>query len=105
MAGDGPAADTAGNIYLLDGNGTFDAALDQSGFPVRKDYGNGFLKISTTSGLAVADFVAGAEPVVAVGAGAGDVEQDKGGLGVKSSARRSPPPRRPRPPSRRRRAS
>lgn len=56
MAGDGPAADAIGNIYLLDGNGTFDPALDQSGFPVMKDYGNGFLKISTSGGLGVADY-------------------------------------------------
>jgi hypothetical protein len=56
MAGDGPAADSSGNIYLLDGNGTFDAALDASGFPTQRNYGNAFLKISTSSGLAVADY-------------------------------------------------
>jgi hypothetical protein len=56
MAGDGPAADANGNIYLLDGNGTFDAALDASGFPTRGNYGNGFLKIASSGGLRVADF-------------------------------------------------
>jgi hypothetical protein len=56
MAGDGPAADPAGNIYLLDGNGTFDTVLDDTGFPVQRDFGNGFLKVSTASGLAVADY-------------------------------------------------
>ena len=56
MAGDGPAADANGNIYLLDGNGTFDAALDSSGFPTQRNFGNGFLKIGATGGLSVADY-------------------------------------------------
>jgi len=58
MAGAGPAADAAGNIYLLDGNGTFDTTLNASGFPVNGNFGNAFLKISTTGGLAVADYFA-----------------------------------------------
>jgi len=57
MSGDGMAADTQGNIYLLDANGTFDAALDANGFPSKGDYGNAMLKLSTTNGkLAVADY-------------------------------------------------
>src|SRR5580700_1222602 len=47
MAGSGPAADTSGNIYLLDANGDFDTQLDARGFPSRGDFGNAFLKIST----------------------------------------------------------
>ncbi len=58
MAGTAPAADSAGNIYLLAGNGTFDTTLNASGFPSSGDYGNSFLKISTTAGLAVADYFA-----------------------------------------------
>jgi hypothetical protein len=58
MAGAGPAADAAGNIYLLDGNGTFDTTLNGSGFPVNGNFGNAFLKISTTGALAVADYFA-----------------------------------------------
>jgi len=58
MAGDGPAADANGNIYLLDGNGTFDTTLNGSGFPINGDYGNAFLKISANGGLAVADYFA-----------------------------------------------
>ena len=58
MAGGGPAADAAGNIYLLDGNGTFDTTLDGNGFPSNRNFGNAFLKISTASGLAVADYFA-----------------------------------------------
>jgi hypothetical protein len=57
MAGAGPAADASGNVYLLDGNGTFDTSLT-GGFPSRGDFGNAFLKISTSSGLAVADYFA-----------------------------------------------
>jgi outer membrane protein assembly factor BamB len=56
MAGDGPAADANGNIYLLDGNGTFDAALDANGFPTHGNFGNGFLKIGTSPGLSVLDY-------------------------------------------------
>jgi hypothetical protein len=56
MSGAGLAADSTGNIYFLDGNGTFDPSLDARGFPSQGDFGNGFLKISTTGGLAVADY-------------------------------------------------
>ena len=57
MSGAGLAADTSGNIFALDANGTFDPALDANGFPSRGDFGNAFLKISTAnSGLAVADY-------------------------------------------------
>lgn len=57
MAGDGPAADSSGNFYFLDANGTFDNTLDANGFPVNSDYGNAFIKISTASNsLAVADY-------------------------------------------------
>lgn len=57
MTGAGPAADSAGNIYLLDGNGTFDETLDARGFPIHGDYGNAFLKLSASGGrLAVADY-------------------------------------------------
>jgi hypothetical protein len=58
MAGNAPAADSAGNIYLLDANGTFDTTLDGNGFPSGGDYGNAFLKISTSGGLKVADYFA-----------------------------------------------
>ena len=52
MASDGT------NIYFLDANGTFDTSLTAQGFPSRGDYGNAFVKVSTTSGLAVADYFA-----------------------------------------------
>ncbi len=57
MSGAGLAADTSGNIYFLDANGTFDTTLNASSFPVNGDFGNGFLKVSTANGgLAVADY-------------------------------------------------
>src|ERR1700688_4046338 len=57
MSGGGPAADSAGNIYLLTANGAFETALDASGFPSGRDFGNSFLKISTAGGsLSVADY-------------------------------------------------
>ena len=57
MSGGGPAADAAGNIYLLTANGVFETTLDANGFPGAQDYGNSFLKISTAGGsLAVADY-------------------------------------------------
>ena len=57
MSGDGPAADSSGNIYFLDANGTFDDTLDSNGFPEHGDYGNAFLKISTAANtLSVADY-------------------------------------------------
>jgi hypothetical protein len=56
MAGSGLAADSSGNIYFLDANGVFDGALNGSGFPASGDYGNAFMKLSTSGGLAVADY-------------------------------------------------
>ena len=57
QAGAGPAADSSGNIYFLDANGTFDTTLNSSGFPSKNDYGNAFMKLSTSGNkLAVADY-------------------------------------------------
>ena len=57
MSGAGPAADSNGNIYALDANGSFDGTLNAQGFPNQGDFGNAFLKISTTNNqLAVADY-------------------------------------------------
>jgi hypothetical protein len=56
MSGAGPAADSSGNIYFADANGIFDPTLDANGFPSQGDYGNAFMKLSTTNGLAVADY-------------------------------------------------
>jgi len=59
MSGGGPAADAAGNIYLLTANGAFETTMDANGFPSLKDYGNSFLKISgAAAGLNVLDYFA-----------------------------------------------
>jgi PQQ-like domain len=59
MSGDGPAADSAGNIYLLSANGAFESSLDANGFPSGQDYGNSFLKLSISGArLGVADYFA-----------------------------------------------
>ncbi|MFZ0593300.1 MAG: hypothetical protein WAM39_22780 [Bryobacteraceae bacterium] len=57
QSGAGPAADRQGYIYLMAANGTFDTALNSSGFPSRGDSGNSFLKLSTLGRtLVVADY-------------------------------------------------
>jgi uncharacterized protein (TIGR03437 family) len=57
QAGAGPAADAAGNLYVLIGNGSVDSTLNAGGFPNKGDYGNGFVKLSTAGGTAaVADY-------------------------------------------------
>ncbi|HTZ47474.1 MAG TPA: pyrrolo-quinoline quinone [Verrucomicrobiae bacterium] len=57
MSGAGPAADSQGNIYILDGNGTFDEKLDSCDMPVNGDFGNAFLKLSVQAGkLRVTDY-------------------------------------------------
>ena len=59
MAGGGPAADSAGNVYLLTANGAFEPTLDARGFPNQSDFGNSFLKLTLSGGtLAVADYFA-----------------------------------------------
>jgi len=55
-SGAGPAADMSGNVYFLVANGTFDTTLDSNGFPSLGDYGNAFLKLSTSNKLKVADY-------------------------------------------------
>ncbi len=56
-SGGGPAADANGNIYILDGNGTFDTTLDAKGFPINGDFGNGLVKLAANgASLTVADY-------------------------------------------------
>ncbi len=78
QAGGGPAADSSGNIYLLDGNGTFDTSI-VGGFPSKGDFGNGFLKLSNSSGLQVTDFF---EPYDTVSESNSDADLGSGGAMV-----------------------
>jgi hypothetical protein len=56
MSGAAPAADLNGDLYFLDANGTFDTQLDSNDFPVNGDFGNSFLRLSTSPILTVADY-------------------------------------------------
>jgi hypothetical protein len=51
MGGGAPAADNNGNLYVITGNGTFDAATSSA---TQKDYGDSFLQL--TPGLAVSSY-------------------------------------------------
>ena len=50
-AGAGPAADTAGNIFISVGNGTFDTTLTSQGFPSHGNYGNSVVKLAASNGM------------------------------------------------------
>jgi hypothetical protein len=56
MSGAAPAADAAGNIYFISGNGDFDTTLTSSGFPSQGDCGNCFVKVSSTAPLTLLDY-------------------------------------------------
>jgi hypothetical protein len=78
MSGAGPAADAAGNVYVLSANGRFETTLTAGGFPSGGDYGNSFVKISPSGGtLAVADYFAMSGEV---SESAGDVDLGSGGV-------------------------
>jgi hypothetical protein len=80
QSGGGLAADVQGNIYALIANGTFDTTLDTNGFPNKQDYGNGFVKVSTTGGiLKVADYFNMSNTVSESG---GDTDLGSGGAMV-----------------------
>ncbi len=78
MSGGGPAADSAGNVYVLTANGRFETTLSAAGFPSGGDYGNSFVKISSSGGLlGVADYFAMSGEVAESG---GDVDLGSGGV-------------------------
>ena len=53
MAGGAPAADASNNLFLITGNGTFDA---NSASSPNDDYGDSILRLSTASGISVSDY-------------------------------------------------
>jgi len=48
-SGAAPAMDAEGNLFTITGNGTLDSVQDPQGFPLLKDFGNSFVKISTAN--------------------------------------------------------
>jgi hypothetical protein len=76
MAGTAPAADSAGNIYFLIGNGTFDTTLNSSGFPSAGDCGNCFVKLRSSLPLALADYFTPSNTVMLSN---GDLDLGSGG--------------------------
>ena len=80
QSGGGLAADSQGSIYALVANGTFDGTLDANGFPVNHDYGNAFVRVSTSgTSLQVADYF---DMFNTMGESNGDVDLGSGGAMV-----------------------
>ena len=80
MSGGAPAVDSAGNIYVLAANGVFETTLDANKFPNKGDYGNAFVKLSTSNNtLAVADYF---QEAGEMSENAGDVDLGSGGAMV-----------------------
>jgi hypothetical protein len=77
-SGAGPAADANGNVYDLTANGPFETTLN-NGFPSRGDYGDTFLKLSTSGPLTVSDYFT---PVDQAAAAADDTDFGSGGAVV-----------------------
>lgn len=73
MGGGAPAADSAGNLYFLTGNGTFDANTGGS------DYGDSTVKLGTSGGLAVADYFT---PLDQANLNAADRDHGSGGAAI-----------------------
>ncbi len=73
MAGGAPSVDSAGNLYFLTGNGTFDAASGGS------DYGDSTVKLSTSPTLAVAGYFTPADQSSLEG---GDRDHGSGGAAI-----------------------
>jgi hypothetical protein len=73
MSGGAPSADSGGNLYFLTGNGTFDANSGGS------DYGDSTVKLSTSSGLAVAGYFTPADQQNLEGS---DADHGSGGAAI-----------------------
>jgi hypothetical protein len=56
MAGAGPAADSAGNVYFIIGNGDFDTTLTTAGMPANGNCGNCFVKVSAAPKMSLLDY-------------------------------------------------
>ena len=56
MAGTAPAADAAGNIYFMVGNGDFDTTLNASGFPTNANCGQCYVRLSSSAPMKLLDY-------------------------------------------------
>jgi len=56
MASTAPAADAAGNIYFMVGNGDFGTTLDTNKFPANGNCGQCYVKISATAPMKLLDY-------------------------------------------------
>lgn len=76
MAGGAPASDASNNVYLITGNGTFDA---NSTTAPNDDYGDSILKLATAGGISVADYFT---PSDQAALNSGDTDLGSGGAAV-----------------------
>ena len=76
MSGGAPAADAAGSIYFIIGNGTFDTVLNANGLPSQGDCGNCYVRVSSTLPLTLLDLFT---PLNTVTESGGDVDFGSGG--------------------------
>lgn len=74
MAGNGPAVDATGNLFFTTGNGSFNANTAGG-----TEYGDTFVKLSTTGRLAVADYFT---PYNQAGLSGGDTDLGSGGIAL-----------------------
>jgi len=76
MSGAAPAADAAGNIYFIAGNGDFTTTLNSSGFPSNANCGNCFAKVSAGPPMQLLDYFT---PLNTVSESNGDTDFGSGG--------------------------
>jgi len=55
QAGNAPAVDSEGHVFVATGNGPFDS-LNSGGFPAHGDFGDSVLKLTVTNGISVFDY-------------------------------------------------
>jgi len=83
MSGGAPSADSANNLYVISGNGSFDKTTP------RTNYGMAFMKLGTTGGISVADFFS---PLNEDTLSGGDLDLGAGGAAVLVDATTGPFP-------------
>ena len=82
MGGGAPAADSSNNLYVITGNGTYDGAT-------QSDFGDSFLKLSTSGGIAIVDWFAPADQASLEG---NDADFGSGGAAILVDQPSSPVP-------------